>query len=69
MFEAETSVCLSLDKSNSELVSHVIISPVVGEFERCNATGVVRSDSLGKFEGLLIGVESILACFVFSLSF
>eukprot|EP00957_Ditylum_brightwellii_P137640 10492731-Ditylum_brightwellii.AAC.1 len=34
------------DKGNSELVSHAIISPVVGEFERCDTTGVVRSDSL-----------------------
>ena len=46
-----------------------IISPVVGEFEHCDATGVVRSDLLDKFEGLLIRLESISACFVFSLSF
>ena len=46
----------------------MIISPVVGEFERCDATGVVRSDLLGKFDGVLIGVESISACFGLSLS-
>eukprot|EP00957_Ditylum_brightwellii_P010734 813319-Ditylum_brightwellii.AAC.1 len=33
------------DKGNSELTSHVIIFPVVGEFEQCDVTGVVRSDS------------------------
>ena len=47
----------------------MIIFPVVSEFEHCDATGVVHSNLLGKFEGLLIGVESISACFVFSLSF
>ena len=50
LFETETWVCLSSDKGNSELVLHVIISPVVGEFKRCDTTGVLRSDSLGKFE-------------------
>eukprot|EP00957_Ditylum_brightwellii_P136548 10413171-Ditylum_brightwellii.AAC.1 len=34
------------EKGNSELVSHVIISPAVGEFEHCDATGVIRSDLL-----------------------
>ena len=47
----------------------MIISPVVGELEHCDVMGVVHSDLLGKFEGLLIKVESISACFVFSLSY
>eukprot|EP00957_Ditylum_brightwellii_P053323 4042476-Ditylum_brightwellii.AAC.1 len=34
------------DKDNSELVLHVIISSLVGEFERCDAMGVVHSKSL-----------------------
>eukprot|EP00957_Ditylum_brightwellii_P064538 4897437-Ditylum_brightwellii.AAC.1 len=34
------------DKGDSELVLHVIISPVVGEFERYDTTCVVRSNSL-----------------------
>ena len=47
----------------------MVIAPVVVKFEHFDATGVVCSDSLGKFEGLLIGVESISAYFVLSLSF
>eukprot|EP00957_Ditylum_brightwellii_P037119 2809613-Ditylum_brightwellii.AAC.1 len=38
------------DEGDSELVLIVSISPVVGEFEHCDATGVIRSDLLGKFE-------------------
>eukprot|EP00957_Ditylum_brightwellii_P040765 3085982-Ditylum_brightwellii.AAC.1 len=37
-------------KGDSELILHVIISPVVGEFECCDAMGVVRSNLLGKSE-------------------
>eukprot|EP00957_Ditylum_brightwellii_P006251 474118-Ditylum_brightwellii.AAC.1 len=50
--EAETRVCSSSDKGNSELILHVIIAPVVGEFDCCDATVVVRSDLLGKNEAV-----------------
>eukprot|EP00957_Ditylum_brightwellii_P022305 1683287-Ditylum_brightwellii.AAC.1 len=34
------------DRGNSELILHAIIAPVVGEFDCCDATGVVCSDLL-----------------------
>eukprot|EP00957_Ditylum_brightwellii_P130575 9960540-Ditylum_brightwellii.AAC.1 len=33
-----------------ELISHVIIAPVVVKFERCDAMGVVHSNLLGELE-------------------
>ena len=47
----------------------MIIAPVVVELKHCGTMGVIHSDLLGKFEGLLIIVEFVSACFVFSLSF
>eukprot|EP00957_Ditylum_brightwellii_P169164 12876644-Ditylum_brightwellii.AAC.1 len=38
------------DKGNSEVISLGIIAPVVGEFDCCDATGVVRSNLLGENE-------------------
>eukprot|EP00957_Ditylum_brightwellii_P138584 10563137-Ditylum_brightwellii.AAC.1 len=35
------------DEGDSELISHVIIPPVVVEFKRCDTMCVVRSDLLG----------------------
>eukprot|EP00957_Ditylum_brightwellii_P090786 6913421-Ditylum_brightwellii.AAC.1 len=46
--EAEIGVCSSSDKCNSELILCAIIAPVVGEFDRYDATGVTCSNSLGK---------------------
>eukprot|EP00957_Ditylum_brightwellii_P183217 13955681-Ditylum_brightwellii.AAC.1 len=46
IFEAETQVCSSSNEGDVEMLLLVIISPVVIEFERCDATGVVHSNAL-----------------------
>eukprot|EP00957_Ditylum_brightwellii_P010492 795527-Ditylum_brightwellii.AAC.1 len=69
VFEAENGLCSSSDKGNSELMSLVIVAPVVVEFDCCDATGVVRSDLLGEKEGLLFIVGFVSPCFGNALSF
>ena len=45
------------------------IAPLVGEFDRCDATGVVRSNLLGENKGLMLVVLFVPPCFGNSLSF
>eukprot|EP00957_Ditylum_brightwellii_P020571 1550666-Ditylum_brightwellii.AAC.1 len=51
-----SSVSVVEDKGDSDLKSFVIVAPVVVELDRCDAMGIVRSDSLGENEGLLLVV-------------
>jgi hypothetical protein len=67
--EAKTRVCLSSDKGNSELISLVIVVTVDVELDRCDAMGVVRSDSLGEDKGVLLVVGFVSPCFGNALSF
>ena len=67
--EAKTAVYSTSDKGDSELISLVIVVTVGVELDRCDAMGVVRSDSLGETEGLLLVVGFVSPCFGNALSF